>query len=62
MPVHFAELDVRNREQFKKVVEELPKGFSDVDILVNNAGLALTYDTIESASVVCPDCFGFISF
>ncbi len=33
------ELDVSQRDEVKKRVENLPEGFSSIDILVNNAGL-----------------------
>lgn len=33
--------DVRNREEAKRQLSELPKEWQDIDVLVNNAGLAL---------------------
>lgn len=41
VPVHLAQLDVRDQAAVRSVVAGLPAGFGDVDILVNNAGLAL---------------------
>ncbi len=37
--VHSIKLDVTEREEVKKTVENLPEEFSAIDILVNNAGL-----------------------
>ncbi len=36
--------DVRNREETKRQLSELPKEWQDIDVLVNNAGLALGLD------------------
>lgn len=41
VPVHLAQLDVRDRAAVQSVVAGLPADFTEVDILVNNAGLAL---------------------
>jgi len=41
VPVHLAQLDVRDQAAVRSVVAGLPAGFGEVDILVNNAGLAL---------------------
>ncbi|PMH41820.1 NAD(P)-dependent oxidoreductase [Vibrio sp. 10N.286.49.B3] len=39
--VHIAPLDVRDADQVKSVIEQLPSEFQAIEILVNNAGLAL---------------------
>jgi len=39
--VHIIKLDVRDREEVRSAVENLPDDFKDVDVLINNAGLAL---------------------
>lgn len=41
VPVHLAQLDVRDQAAVRSVMAGLPAGFGEVDILVNNAGLAL---------------------
>lgn len=41
VPVHIAQLDVREREQVDAVLSGLPAEFVEVDVLINNAGLAL---------------------
>jgi len=38
--VHAAKLDVRDRNEVTKVIENLPINLSQVDVLINNAGLA----------------------
>lgn len=44
-------LDVRDKQQVKKTIEELPTDWRDIDILVNNAGLALGTDKIQDGNV-----------
>ncbi|GAB4553565.1 MAG: SDR family oxidoreductase [Geothermobacteraceae bacterium] len=41
VPVHLAQLDVREQEAVRSAVAGLPAEFASVDVLVNNAGLAL---------------------
>jgi 3-hydroxy acid dehydrogenase / malonic semialdehyde reductase len=41
VPVHAANLDVRDRQAVEGFVSTLPAEFSEVDILINNAGLSL---------------------
>lgn len=41
VPVHIAQLDVRDAKAVAQMVAEVPDGFKDVTCLVNNAGLAL---------------------
>lgn len=41
VPVHAAELDVRDLQAVRSVIATLPEEFRDIDVLVNNAGLAL---------------------
>nr|WP_320010420.1 SDR family oxidoreductase [uncultured Desulfobulbus sp.] len=41
VPVHIAELDVRDFKAVEAMVADLPEAFQDIDVLVNNAGLAL---------------------
>ena len=50
-PIHPAQLDVRDLEAVKALVENLPEGFRDIDVLVNNAGLALGLDGADKASL-----------
>ncbi len=45
-----AQLDVRNKEEVKKVVDSLPKDWRKIDILINNAGLARGLSSIEEGS------------
>jgi NADP-dependent 3-hydroxy acid dehydrogenase YdfG len=45
------ELDVRNNEQIKQVVDQLPPEWQGIEILVNNAGLALSVDKIQDADI-----------
>jgi 3-hydroxy acid dehydrogenase/malonic semialdehyde reductase len=37
---HFMLLDVRERDEITKFIDNLPNDFKDIDILINNAGLA----------------------
>ncbi len=43
--------DIRNREETKKQIENLPEGFQDIDVLINNAGLASGLDFIHEANI-----------
>ena len=45
--VHYVALDVRDRNQIKQALDELPAGMKDIDILINNAGLVHGLDTLE---------------
>lgn len=49
--VHTVTLDVRNKEDVFKAVEDLPKPFSEIDILINNAGLALGIEPAQKANI-----------
>src|SRR5690606_13599725 len=51
VPVHIAVLDVRDAEAVKRVVAELPEGFSAVKTLVNNAGLALAPEPAQKVDL-----------
>jgi NADP-dependent 3-hydroxy acid dehydrogenase YdfG len=48
--VHVLKFDVRNLEEIKNAVNNLPDEFKKIDILVNNAGLALGLDKIHESS------------
>ncbi len=50
-PVHAVELDVRDREAVRRVIDSLPEGFGDIDVLVNNAGLALGLEGADRADL-----------
>lgn len=43
--------DIRNREETKKQIENIPGNFQDIDILINNAGLASGLDLIHEADI-----------
>ncbi|MBR4644951.1 MAG: SDR family oxidoreductase [Bacteroidaceae bacterium] len=43
--------DVRNREEIKRQLSELPKEWQDIDVLVNNAGLALGLDPEQDGNM-----------
>ncbi|RQW03797.1 MAG: SDR family oxidoreductase [Calditrichaeota bacterium] len=49
--VHIVDLDVRNREDVMKAVDELPPDFRKIDILVNNAGLALGLEPFQESKI-----------
>ncbi len=49
--VYFKPLDVRNADQVRQLVEQLPPEFQNVAILVNNAGLALGASPADQASL-----------
>lgn len=51
VPVHVAEMDVRDAAQVQAVADGLPADFARVHTLVNNAGLALGLDPAQSASL-----------
>ncbi len=48
--VHILKFDVRNLEEIKDAVNNLPEEFKKIDILINNAGLALGVDKIHESS------------
>jgi 3-hydroxy acid dehydrogenase/malonic semialdehyde reductase len=50
-PVHFLELDVRDRAAVERSLSTLPPDFAEVDVLVNNAGLALGLEPAHRASL-----------
>ena len=43
--------DVRNEDEVRKALEELPDSWKKIDVLVNNAGLAAGLDPIDSGSL-----------
>ncbi len=43
--------DIRNREETKKQIENLPEKFKNIDVLINNAGLASGLDLIHEADI-----------
>ncbi|MCF6365605.1 MAG: SDR family NAD(P)-dependent oxidoreductase [Bacteroidales bacterium] len=43
--------DIRNREETKKQIENLPSEWQNIDILVNNAGLASGLDFIHEGDI-----------
>ncbi|NOZ35589.1 MAG: SDR family NAD(P)-dependent oxidoreductase [Chlorobi bacterium] len=43
--------DIRNREETKKQIENLPENFQNIDLLINNAGLASGMDLIHEADI-----------
>ena len=43
--------DVRDKENVKKQIQSLPKGFQQVDVLINNAGNAHGLDPIQTGSM-----------
>ncbi|WP_251978832.1 SDR family NAD(P)-dependent oxidoreductase [Salinicola avicenniae] len=51
VPVHVAELDVRDRGAVAAVVEALPPAFRQVRVLLNNAGLALGAGPAQEADL-----------
>ena len=51
VPVHPVELDVRDREAVRRVLDGLPEAFRDIDVLVNNAGLALGLEGAHQADL-----------
>lgn len=46
-----AQLDVRNKEEVKKIVSSLPKEWKKIDILINNAGLARGFSDIDEGEI-----------
>lgn len=49
--VHTLELDVRNYEEVKRKIENLPGEWKNIDILVNNAGLARALNKVHEYDV-----------
>ncbi len=45
------QLDVRERDEVKKIVEGLPDEWKSVDILINNAGLSQGLDKIQDGDI-----------
>ncbi len=43
--------DIRNREETKKQIENIPEEFKNIDVLINNAGLASGLDFIHEADI-----------
>ncbi len=48
--VFIAQLDVRNKDEVKKIISSLPKEWKKIDILINNAGLARGFSNIDEGS------------
>ncbi|MDD8014494.1 MAG: SDR family oxidoreductase [Acidobacteriota bacterium] len=51
VPVHFFQLDVRDREAVEKAIAGLRPEWRAIDILVNNAGLSRGLDKLHQGSV-----------
>lgn len=49
VPVHWAQVDVRDRSALTECVANLPEAFSAIDVLINNAGLALGTEPAQEA-------------
>lgn len=49
--LHTAFLDVQNKINISKVLDELPPRFKKIDVLINNAGLALGIDPVQKSSL-----------
>ncbi len=50
-PVHTAQLDVRDADHVRHVVDTLPNAFKNVTALINNAGLALAPQPSQQADL-----------
>lgn len=48
VPVHIMCHDIRDTQQVKKDIENIPADFKGVDLLINNAGLALGADSFDT--------------
>ncbi|OEC34261.1 sulfoacetaldehyde reductase [Pseudomonas cuatrocienegasensis] len=51
VPVHIAQLDVRDAAAVQRMVAELPEGFRQVRALINNAGLALAPEPAQKVAL-----------
>ena len=51
VPVHIAELDVRDAAAVQKVIADLPDAFKQIRTLVNNAGLALAPEPAQAVNL-----------
>jgi len=49
--VYILNFDVRNKEEVKKAIGNLPEDWKNIDILINNAGLAAGLDTIQEGQI-----------
>jgi len=49
--VHSIDLDVRNRHNIQRAIDELPQEWAEIDILVNNAGLSRGIDKIYTGKI-----------
>lgn len=49
--IHTIKLDIRNREEVKSAIANLPEEFKKIDVLINNAGMALGIDAAQKASL-----------
>lgn len=43
--------DIRDFEETKKIINNLPKQWQEIDILINNAGLAVGFSTVQEGDV-----------
>ena len=51
VPVHIAQLDIRDREAIDACLAALPGEFREIDILLNNAGLALGLEPAHKVAI-----------
>ena len=49
--IHILNFDIRNREETKKQIENLPSEFKIIDLLINNAGLASGLSDIQNGNI-----------
>ncbi|MCE0492772.1 SDR family NAD(P)-dependent oxidoreductase [Vibrio salinus] len=50
-PVYYQRLDVQDKEQVDKLVNQLPEEFKNVNCLINNAGLALAPELAQDVNI-----------
>ncbi len=48
---HLIQLDIKNRIEVKKAVENLPEEWKNIDVLINNAGLGRGLDKLHEGNV-----------
>lgn len=49
--IHTQVLDVRNRNEIEKLLNNLPEDFKSIDVLINNAGLAVGTTPIQNSKI-----------
>lgn len=49
--LHTLILDIQNKEEVSKAVENLPEDFKKIDVLINNAGLALGTSLAQNSKI-----------